>query len=213
MIFNPKNIEELGRKERERLFKQNEILFAASNVFAEKGYENTTIEDIAESAEFGKGTLYNYFQSKEEIYNAIVEGILSNYLELIKETDSTSKSLQEFLTVLTKKVFQFYVNNRYAFTILIRTRIQDLGMELTTTSEIMKQKHKQVIEICLKRINEAIKKNEIRNLDPESLVTLYGSMVLPFIHNRMFCGENEKFDIETDSELIISVLFKGILKK
>ena len=59
------------RKEREKRNRENQILDAAEEVFAEKGFRNTTIDDIAERAELSKGTIYLYFKSKELIYTGI----------------------------------------------------------------------------------------------------------------------------------------------
>ena len=47
----------LIRKERERLAKRHDIMRAARRVFAMRGYENATLDEIAEKAEFAKGTL------------------------------------------------------------------------------------------------------------------------------------------------------------
>jgi AcrR family transcriptional regulator len=50
--------------------RRSAILHAARAVFARKGYESTVVEDIANEAGIGKGTLYLYFPSKEQIYLA-----------------------------------------------------------------------------------------------------------------------------------------------
>lgn len=55
------------RKSRERNKRREDILDAAESVFTEKGIIASTIDDIAREAELGKGTLYNYFPSKEAI--------------------------------------------------------------------------------------------------------------------------------------------------
>ncbi len=47
--------------------KREDILIAALEVFAEKGFQRATIKDIAERAEIGKGTIYEYFKDKDEI--------------------------------------------------------------------------------------------------------------------------------------------------
>ena len=60
------------RKERERLYKQDIIIKAAEKIFMTRGFENATMEDIAEEAEFSKGALYTYFQSKNELCLSIV---------------------------------------------------------------------------------------------------------------------------------------------
>lgn len=59
------------RKEREKLRRRNEIIDAAEKVFFSKGFENATMDDVAEKAEYSKGTLYIYFRNKEELMYAI----------------------------------------------------------------------------------------------------------------------------------------------
>jgi TetR/AcrR family fatty acid metabolism transcriptional regulator len=59
---------QLSRKEREYQTHRKEILSAAEGVFAEKGFFSSTMSEIAERAEFGTGTLYKYFKSKDDLY-------------------------------------------------------------------------------------------------------------------------------------------------
>jgi AcrR family transcriptional regulator len=59
------------RREREKERRRNEILDAAEKVFFSKGVSEATMDEIAEAAELSKGTLYLYFNSKEEIYFGI----------------------------------------------------------------------------------------------------------------------------------------------
>ena len=59
----------LTRRERERLARRDAMLDAALEVFAEKGYTGASVDEIAERAEFGKGTIYNYFpDGKDELF-------------------------------------------------------------------------------------------------------------------------------------------------
>jgi AcrR family transcriptional regulator len=60
------------RKRREREQRTSDILSAAEKLFLAKGYDGTTMDDIARAAELGKGTLYLYFRNKEEAFAAIV---------------------------------------------------------------------------------------------------------------------------------------------
>lgn len=53
--------------------KKYRIIEAASRVFAQKGYANATVADIAVRAEIGKGTIYEYFDSKEDLFFAVFE--------------------------------------------------------------------------------------------------------------------------------------------
>ncbi|MFA5293231.1 MAG: TetR/AcrR family transcriptional regulator [Phycisphaerae bacterium] len=58
----------LTRKEKEKIRHRREILKASLKLFSEKGFHNVSMQDIAAQAEFGVGTLYNFFQSKEQLF-------------------------------------------------------------------------------------------------------------------------------------------------
>lgn len=61
----------MSKKQALTEFHRGSILAAAERLFAEKGIDKTTMDDIARESEYSKATLYVYFQSKEEIINAI----------------------------------------------------------------------------------------------------------------------------------------------
>ena len=62
------------RKARERKFREDMILDAAEKVFFTKGFDNSTMDDVAKTAELSKGSLYNYFNNiyKKEINNLFI---------------------------------------------------------------------------------------------------------------------------------------------
>jgi len=60
------------RRERRAAARRTQILDAAARLFAEKGYHRTTTRDIADTADVSEGTLYNYFESKEEMLLGIM---------------------------------------------------------------------------------------------------------------------------------------------
>ena len=59
--------EELSRRERKKLETRQSLLAAAMDLFHEKGYDATPVEEITERADVGKGTFFNYFPSKEAL--------------------------------------------------------------------------------------------------------------------------------------------------
>ena len=59
------------RKEREKQLRREEIVLAAEKIFFSKGFDLSTMDDIAEEAELSKGTLYLYFKSKEDLHMAV----------------------------------------------------------------------------------------------------------------------------------------------
>jgi AcrR family transcriptional regulator len=62
-----------ARRERRAAQRRSHILEAAASVFAERGFHRTTTRDIAEAADIAEGTIYNYFQSKEDILLSIIQ--------------------------------------------------------------------------------------------------------------------------------------------
>ena len=56
--------------------RKNEILDASEKLFLEKGYVQCTIKDILKAVDIARGTFYYYFESKEEVLDAVISGLL-----------------------------------------------------------------------------------------------------------------------------------------
>lgn len=87
----------------DKTLKRKSIATAALDVIAEKGYHNTRIQDIAVRAGVGKGTVYEYFNSKEEILLEVFENDFTDLMNLepvMTETDNLEKLLSHFRTAL-----------------------------------------------------------------------------------------------------------------
>lgn len=81
------------RKEREKQQRREEITKAAEEVFFSKGFDQSTMDDIAEKAELSKGTLYLYFKSKEDLHLAVARKsihLLREYTSKASEGEGTA---------------------------------------------------------------------------------------------------------------------------
>ncbi len=78
-------MERLPRKERERQRRQREFLATAEEVFSRKGFHSTTIQEISEKSEFAVGSIYHMFRNKDEIYTALLQMRMEEYLSLLEE--------------------------------------------------------------------------------------------------------------------------------
>ena len=106
-IKQPMGIQE--RKAREKRARQKLILHAAQEVFLSKGFEQTTIEDIADKAELSKGALYLYFKSKEDLYVAV---FLHGLEHLYQQIDALR---DDFGTIDTDILLKNLLNTYYNF--------------------------------------------------------------------------------------------------
>ncbi len=92
--------------------RSQEILDAALAVFSEYGYHEARIEDIAERAGVGKGTVYLYFPGKRELFQALIKRITGEHLKTVEEALSGSGPLEERLVRAVRKHLLFFESNR-----------------------------------------------------------------------------------------------------
>jgi AcrR family transcriptional regulator len=76
----------------DREHKRQQLIEAAARVFASRGFSDTRVANIATEAGVGKGTLYEYFGSKEELFFAVVEWINRRTWERVQEVLESSAS-------------------------------------------------------------------------------------------------------------------------
>jgi len=86
-----------GRRERRAAETRARILRSALSLFAERGLSAVTVEDITEAADVGKGTFFNYFESKEHALAAIGDLQIEKLDRILEEARASSGSLQEAL--------------------------------------------------------------------------------------------------------------------
>lgn len=102
----------MSRKERELQFRLDLVLDAALEVFMEQPYAAAKIDDIAERAELSVGTLYNLFDSKQEIYKAMVSRQQDLYFSRAhKELDVQSDPADQIRSVV--RVFLVHVSENF----------------------------------------------------------------------------------------------------
>lgn len=97
------------RREREKKRREEEIIDAAESVFFGKGFDNSTMDDVASAAELSKGALYKYFTSKNELCTAIVSRAMRLIIEYFEKAVGEQKlNGLERLTRLCRSFLEFY---------------------------------------------------------------------------------------------------------
>ena len=90
---------------RERLFR------AALTLFGKKGFAETTVEDITEAADVGKGTFFNYFPTKEHILMAFSEMQLGKLETVVSDAQQSDLPMQEVLRILVLRMTEEPIRN------------------------------------------------------------------------------------------------------
>jgi AcrR family transcriptional regulator len=198
------------RKEREREFKRQEILDAAIHIFAKKGFKATTLDEIAEKAEFGKGTLYNYFSSKEDIYKGIISSTLAENKKNFLEAEKTSDTLYDFILETTKRQISFCLNNKDAFLLLVFTKMHHAKSISLEVSKLMQDNEKEMIGHIIEKTEIAVANKEIRKLDAEKTIRLFKSSGFAYIYDLVMSQNLKEENVDDEALFITDILFNGI---
>ena len=167
----------LSRKDRERLQRRQIILEAACSVFAEKGYARATLEDIAFRAEFGKGTLYNYFsKGKEGLLFAIFDQLFDEMEQLIMDSFSDERTrefpFRDLMLAFINRCLAFFYDQKDLFMILIKEAYRMSFGDNLERSSYFRQQHERITEALALPIHEAIERGDIRPLPPKAVAHL-----------------------------------------
>lgn len=108
----------LERRKREKESRRRSILRAAEKIFHDKGFPNTTVEEIAAASELSVGTLYLYFKSKEEIYVSLLFESIEYFTGRISRIERMKISPEQKVKRLWEDFYTFYRKNPGLFKIV-----------------------------------------------------------------------------------------------
>src|SRR5271165_6409923 len=100
-----------SRRERRSAELRERIFRTALALFAKKGYVETTVEDITEAADVGKGTFFNYFPSKEHILTAFGELQLGKLETIVREARQSNLPMREVLHAMVMRMTEEPIRN------------------------------------------------------------------------------------------------------
>ena len=104
-----------GKREQTKIQNRLIILDAARVVFAEIGYGATTVRDIIRATPLASGTFYNYFKSKEEVYQAIRDEVALAIRPRLHEERMKAATVEEFITCTFRTFFEFVAGDGMNF--------------------------------------------------------------------------------------------------
>ncbi len=111
----PKPVPPRGRREQTKLLNRQTILDAGRKVFAEMGYGAATVRDIIRATPLASGTFYNYFKSKEEIYQAIRDDVALAIRPRLRDERNRAKTVEEFISGTFRTFFEFVAGDEVRF--------------------------------------------------------------------------------------------------
>ncbi len=204
----------LTRKDREKQMRQQEILQAARQIFLQKGYHEATLEEIARQAEFGKGTIYNYFSSKEDLLFALVDQMMDNF-HLLAQTamDHEGETVRQLYTRFAHAVIAHARENSALIHFLMR-EMKRLSLDHRENQKLsFKTRVRQIWQILAKPLEKEQQAGLIKDMDPLFLASMFDGML------RFFCMNHfgplqfpRHLDADQAVQTLITLFFEGIIK-
>ncbi|MBO8159059.1 TetR/AcrR family transcriptional regulator [Thermosyntropha sp.] len=193
-----------GYEGEEKRDKRQMILDAAVKVFSRHGYHEARMEEIAAEAGIGKGTIYEYFTSKLELFQEMLNKSREVYYDSLEIDDKKKLSLREKIYFLFLSHIQFCRENKELTRIVFwDTKIMDEELKVWSYDK-RKEKEKMFRE----EVREAIERREIRKVDPE-LVSLNVSGLLSALWAPITL-DGWDVDPEELAEKLTDLIFAGL---
>jgi len=191
--------------------KKINIVHAAAKVFAEKGVVKTKMIDIAEEAGIGKGTIYEYYRSKEEIF-ADTFRLLFDHMEikLAEAIGNTTDPIVKLKALIQVSYKEFLVHSGDLVGIMmdfwaegIRTKSTDV-ISLVNLEQMYSEYKMLIADILYEGMSQGIFKQVDANSVAAIIVGAMDGVMLQWIMNK------NAVDIDKISEVMVNTLLSGI---
>jgi AcrR family transcriptional regulator len=185
---------------------KSKIFHIAAKLMAQKGYNAVSMREISEQSGVSKPMIYYYFESKEKLYQSLMDTGLAYNNNQIQEILSSPIAIKDKLTALFKLQFEQCLKfpEFVKFFLYMFVKIEDTPLGERLRQEELRRKHG-----LMKLIQEGVQRGEFgMSVKPEIAVELIIGTITHFMWHQM----NSKKRILTDqlAEEIIEVLFKGL---
>jgi AcrR family transcriptional regulator len=184
---------------------REKILTAALEVFSAKGFHGTTVDEIAERAELGKGTVYRHFHSKKGLFSELIRSKVAELEQAVAGAIDPRADVLEFIEAYLRIYFAFFDRNRNLYKVLIQEQ-SDFGAEVKALyiGNILKK-----VPLLKRKILQATKSGLLKQMDFHTV--FYG--VMGFIDGIMqkWLASDGEYSLVDDLPTVIETVFYGFV--
>jgi AcrR family transcriptional regulator len=193
--------------------KRDLIINAASNVFAEKGFSGASVAEIAASAGIGKGTTYEYFNSKEDLFFAVFEWYFEQSSQAVKvNIAALGASVSDKLNAMNESLIAYFLDKMDIFSLVMEFWAASASSRIRERyKEAFKNTYREFRNIVETLIQEGIDRGEFSpNVDVAAIAAgLVGTWDAMFLQGWF----DESFDIADTGRKCMAVFLEGLSAK
>lgn len=200
----------MSRKEREFLRHRQEILEAALELFSGKGFHNVSIQEIAQKAEFAIGTLYKFFENKEDLYKALVleqsDKFHNGLVQAIEESDDEIEKLRNYVRA-KGEIFKENISMIRLY--FAETRGASFNIMAGLDLDI-RERYGHFLEMLASVFASGMEKKRFKKIgDPYHLSVAIDSFTNAFLF--LWLEAPDRHPYPDDPDTILNILFKGLI--
>jgi AcrR family transcriptional regulator len=198
------------RRSRRKEARPTEIVEAALALFTERGFAATRLEDVAAGAGIGKGTIYLYFPTKEELFRAVVRHRLGPNLDAIQAIIATHTGTSaELLRHIAAHALALVESDIIAIPKLVLAESGNFPAIARLYAEEVAKRGMALLESVLAR---GMERGEFRRLDPHSVLPLFTGPILTMALWKHSIGRHTDitFDPRRVIETHLDVFLRGL---
>jgi AcrR family transcriptional regulator len=182
-----------------------QILAAATKLFAEHGYSETDTQLLAERLGVGKGTLYRYFPSKRELFLAAADRVMRRLRERIDSHIAGILDPLDRIAAAVRAFLGFFAEHPESVELIIQERAQFKDRKKPTYLE-----HREVhVERWRTLYRGLIAEGRVRNVPVERITDVMSDLLYGTVFTNYFAGPRKP--LEAQAEDILDIVFYGIL--
>jgi len=206
----------LERRIKEKDSRKKQILKSARALFFKKGFNQVTVDEIARSSELGKGSIYLYFDSKEEIYAQILLNDIDSFNRQVSALLEKQGKASELLTEFSDIYINFFFSDGELFRILMAYMLQPAKMNLPEklNAQILNANARS-IDVIGKILQKGIDTQEFsREINVKQNQNAFWGLLNGIISLFIFSGTQarRKERIYSTTRLALEIFIKGLKK-
>ncbi len=187
--------------------KRKVILKVSKALFSRFGLVKTTVDEIAKLARIGKGTIYHYFKSKEDIFAEVIQKESNTLQEKIQQALNNENTPQGKLCAFVKTRFRHLKELNNYYSALTDDYLQHYSFIEETRREYLKREIQTVRDLLDEGVEKGVFKIKDTKLAAESIILLLKGLEYPWT------VEKDVLDLERSANQFMHILFKGIEKR
>src|SRR5262245_8593795 len=190
-----------------RNFMETTIAQAAKEVFAERGYQYATLEEIAQRAGMSKATIYLYYRNKDDLLLHVVEELVNMAMAAAAQEATTTKPPLEKLYAMVRSKVEFYEREREFFRIYLNEKQGQEVAPKTPHKKAIREMYLQGVRTFASVVQEGIDAGVLRPMDSQRLAFFLQEMISNVLEQRIQ-GQTDT-SAEADVKLLLDLFLDG----